>query len=67
MTISEIAEKWESLAETVNRGTQILIKSCESRCAEVEYMVVMCITHCLELEMDIGQIRERIVHVRAAS
>ena len=66
MTISEIAEKWESLAETVNWGTQMLIRSYKIQCVEPEYTLVEFSTHCPELEMDVGQIRERIVHIGAA-
>ena len=29
-------------------------------------MVVECGTYCLELEVNVGKIRERIMHVRAA-
>ena len=64
--MSEIAEKWESLAETVNWGTQMLIRSCRRRCVELEHMMLEHGTHRLELEVDIGEIRERIVHGSAA-
>jgi len=35
VTISEIAEKWESLAETVNWGTQMLTRSYTKRRGEL--------------------------------
>lgn len=64
--MSEIAEKWESLAETVNWGTQMLIRSCKGRPVESEHIAVEHDTHSLELEVDIRQVRERIVHVCAS-
>ena len=66
MTISEIAEKWESLAETVNWGTQMLIRSCTRRRGESEHKIAEGGAHCFELKVDIGEIWERIVHVSAA-
>ena len=53
MTISEIAEKWESLAETVNWGTQMLIRSCTKRHGELEQMIAERGAHCLELKVDV--------------
>ena len=49
-----MAEKWESLADTVNWGTQMLIRSCAGQCVEPENMVVVRGTYCPELEVDIG-------------
>ena len=65
--MSEIAEKWESLAETVNWGTQILIRSCKRRSVESELIIVKRDAHRLELEVNIGRVWERIVHVHASA
>jgi hypothetical protein len=64
--MSEMAEKWESVAETVNWGTQMLIRSCKRVRIQSERVSVVCGTHGLEFEMDVRQIRVRIVHVRAS-
>jgi len=55
VTISEIAEKWESLAETVNWGTQMLIRSCKKKQrGELEHEIAERGAYCLELEVDVG-------------